>query len=72
MKLTVNLHANEINFLDRYASSRGIESRSVAIRVAVRDLRIRELVDDYASAWTEADEQDGRVWDQSSKDGLTS
>lgn len=71
MKLTINLPAEEIDFLDRYARSRGIESRSAAIRVAIRELRAQGLVDDYASAWMDADEQDGRVWDQSSSDGLS-
>ena len=50
MKLTINLPAEEIDFLDRYACSRGIESRSAAIRDAIRELRAQELVDDYASA----------------------
>lgn len=71
MKLTISLSAKEIDFLDRYARSRRIESRSAAIRAALLDLRTQELVDDYASAWMEADGQDGRVWDQSSGDGLT-
>ena len=70
MKLTINLPAEEIDYLDRYACSRGIESRSAAIRDAIRELRAQELVDDYASAWMEADEQDGRVWDQLSGDGV--
>lgn len=70
MKLTINLPEEEIHFLDRYARSRGIESRSAAIGVAVRALRIQELVDDYASAWMEGDGQDGRIWDQSSSDGI--
>lgn len=61
MKLTINLPEEEIRFLDRYARSRGIESRSAAIGVAVRALRIQELVDDYASAWMEGDGQDGRI-----------
>ncbi|MCE2460844.1 MAG: ribbon-helix-helix protein, CopG family [Pseudomonadales bacterium] len=72
MKLSISLPAEEIAFLDGYARSQGIKSRSGVIRAALRQLRMSELVDDYASAWAESDDEDDRLWDRSSSDGLTS
>ncbi len=72
MKLSISLPAEEIAFLDGYARSQGIKSRSGVIRAALRQLRMSELVDDYASAWTESDDKDDRLWGRSSSDGLTS
>ena len=72
MKLSISLPAEEIAFLDGYARSQGIKSRSGVILAALRQLRMSELVDDYASAWAESDDEDDRLWDRSSSDGLTS
>ena len=71
MKLSISLPAEEVGFLDAYARSKGIESRSGVIQTAIRLLRTSELADDYASAWAEWDEEDDKAWDRSSRDGLT-
>ena len=71
MKLSISLSAEEVGFLDAYARSKGIKSRSGVIQTALRLLRMSELADDYASAWAEWDEQDDKTWDRSSRDGLT-
>ena len=70
MKLSISLPAEEISFMDGYARSQGIKSRSGVIRAALRNLRTSELADSYASAWADADEEDDRIWDQTSSDGL--
>ena len=51
MKLSISLPAEEVGFLDAYARSKGIKSRSGVIQTALRLLRTSELSDDYASAW---------------------
>ena len=71
MKLSISLPAEEVGFLDAYARSKGIKSRSGVIQTAIRLLRTSELADDYASAWAEWDEEDDKAWDRSSRDGLT-
>lgn len=43
----------DVDFLDAYADSQGIESRSAVLQRAVRLLRATELADDYESAWDE-------------------
>ena len=58
--------------MDGYARSQGIKSRSGVIRAALRNLRTTELSDSYASAWADFDEEEDRVWDRSSGDGLQS
>ena len=71
MKLSISLPAEEVGFVDAYARSQGIKSRSGVIQTALRLLRTSELADDYASAWAERDEEDDKTWDRSSRDGLT-
>ena len=71
MKLSISLPAEEVGFLDDYARSQGIKSRSGAIRAALRLLRTSQLADDYASAWTEWSEEevDANAWDRTTGDG---
>ena len=71
MKLSISLPAEDIGFVDAYARSQGIKSRSGVIQTAIRLLRTSELADDYASAWAEWDEEEDKTWDRSSRDGLT-
>ena len=71
MKLSISLPEEEVGFVDAYARSQGIKSRSGVIQTALRLLRTSELADDYGSAWAEWDEEDDRTWDRSSPDGLT-
>ena len=71
MKLSISLQEEEVGFIDAYARSQGIKSRSGVVKAALRLLRTMELADDYAAAWTECgDDDDTRAWDLSSGDGL--
>ena len=66
MKLSISLQGEDVGFLDAYARSHGIKSRSAVVKAALHLLRTTQLADDYAAAWTEWDE----AWDLSSLDGL--
>lgn len=71
MKLSVSLPAEDVEFLDEYAKSKGYESRSAVVHRAVRLLRSSELDDEYADAWAEWSESgDARVWEIAAADGL--
>lgn len=70
MKLGISLPEEEVGFLDAYARSQGIKSRSGVVQAALRLLRTMALTDDYAAAWAEWHDDDGRAGDQSSGDGL--
>ena len=48
MKLSISLMPEEVGFLDAYATTQGIGSRSAVVPAALRPLRERELVGDYA------------------------
>lgn len=73
MKVSVSLPSDDIQFLDDYAQTQGLESRSAALHRAVRLLRVAELGPSYESAWDEfAHEDDGALWEATSGDGLTS
>ena len=58
MKLSISLREEEVGFLDSYAQSRGIASRSGVVSAALRLLRTMELAGDYEAAWAEWDEGD--------------
>ena len=49
VKLSISLPDQQVGFLDAYARSHGIKSRSGAIQAAVRLLRTSQLADGYAS-----------------------
>ena len=70
MKLSISLPAEEVGFVDDYARSQGIKSRSGVIQAAIRLLRTSQLADDYASAWAEWTEEDARLWDRAADDGI--
>lgn len=71
MKLSVSLPEGDVEFLDSYATARGISSRSAAMHKAVRLLRASELGPDYEEAWSEwAQHGDEEVWDATISDGL--
>jgi len=71
MKVSVSLPDEDVKFLDAYAASQGIASRSAVVHRAVRLLRASELGPEYAEAWTEwsagGEEQ---LWVATSGDGL--
>ena len=71
MKVSVSLPDEDVEFLDAYAESQGIESRSAVVHKAVRLLRASELGDAYEeafSSWDSAD--DGASWDLTAGDSL--
>ena len=72
MKLSVSLPDDDVEFLDRYASTQGIESRSAVVHKAVRLLRASELGPAYEDAWSDwADSDDGELWDAAAGDGIS-
>ncbi len=71
MKISISLSDNEVTFLDHYARSRGVKSRSAVVRRAVQLLHSVSLADDYACAFDESiEDTDVHVWDHSTGDGL--
>lgn len=73
MKVSVSLPGEDVQFLDEYAKEQGLESRSAALRRAVRLLRTAELAGTYEAAWDEfAAQDDGLLWDSTTGDGLKS
>ena len=71
MKLSVSLPAEDVAFLDEYAMSQGIGSRSAALHKAVRLLRATELGSAYEDAWSDwCDSDDSEAWDTTTGDGL--
>lgn len=72
MKLSVSLPDDDVEYLDSYARSQGLDSRSAAVQKAVRLLRASELGAAYEDAWTDwADSDDGELWDTVTDDGLS-
>jgi Arc/MetJ-type ribon-helix-helix transcriptional regulator len=71
MKVSISLPADDVEFLDAYARSQGIESRSAVVHKAVRMLRVSELGDAYEEAFSSwEDEGEADVWDVATFDGL--
>ena len=71
MKLSASLPDEDVEFLDAYARSHRLDSRSSALRRAVRLLREAELGGDYADAWDEWNSAgEHEAWDRSVGDGL--
>ncbi len=71
MKLSVSIADDDVAFLDEYATSRNLGSRSAAVQEAVHLLRSFELGEAYAEAWAEwSESDDAALWDQASGDGL--
>lgn len=72
MKLSVSLPDEDVEFLDAYADTQGIASRSAVVHKAVRLLRASELGPAYEDAWTEwTDGNDEDLWESTANDGLT-
>ena len=71
MKVSVSLPEDDVAFLDSYAQSQGIVSRSAAVHKAVGLLRATELGDAYSEAFQSWDEDgDKEAWDAVAADGL--
>lgn len=71
MKVSISLPEDDVEFLDAYAKSQGIESRSAVVHKAVRMLRVSELGEAYEEAFTSWDDEgETAVWDAVAADGL--
>lgn len=71
MKVSVSLPDADVEYLDAYAQTQGLDSRSAALQKAVRLLRASELGAAYEEAWTDwAESGDGELWDAAAADGL--
>lgn len=71
MKVSVSLPDEDVRYLDTYAQVQGLDSRSAALRRAVRLLRASELGAAYEDAWSDwADSDDAELWDSVTSDGL--
>jgi Arc/MetJ-type ribon-helix-helix transcriptional regulator len=71
VKLSVSLPDEDVEYLDAYAQTQGLESRSAAVHKAVRLLRASELGAAYEDAWTEwAEGEDAELWDKATADGV--
>lgn len=68
----MSLPDDDVTYLDDYARSRGLGSRSAALQRAVRLLRASELGAAYEDAWAEWDRGgDAEAWDEAAADGLS-
>ena len=71
MKVSVSLPDEDIEFLDDYAASNGMASRSAAVHKAIRLLRSAGLGAAYEQAWAEwATEDDSADWETVVSDGV--
>lgn len=71
MKVSVSIPESDVEFLDDYARSHGIASRSATLHRAIRLLRASELSQHYAAAFAEwEDSGEDKVWDAVVGDGL--
>ncbi|HKR48916.1 MAG TPA: antitoxin [Pseudonocardiaceae bacterium] len=71
MKLSVSLSGQDVEFLDDYAVSHGVPSRSAAVARAVALLRAHVLSDSYEQAWAEWESsEDASLWEAVTVDGL--
>jgi hypothetical protein len=68
--LSVSVPSEDIDFLDAYAAEHDLGSRSAALHVAIRALRVSALPGSYAAAWSDW-EGDGEAdaWDATAGDG---
>ncbi|MGB3410699.1 MAG: ribbon-helix-helix domain-containing protein [Microthrixaceae bacterium] len=71
MKVSVSLPDSDVEYLDEYARTQGLDSRSAAVQKAVRLLRASELGAAYEEAWSDwAQSEDAAVWEAATADGL--
>lgn len=71
MKVSISLPDGDVEFLDAYARSQGLTSRSAAVHKAVRLLRGTELISAYEDAfgsWEGSEEASD--WDVTTTDGV--
>ncbi|MEO6469472.1 MAG: ribbon-helix-helix domain-containing protein [Acidimicrobiia bacterium] len=72
MKLSVSVPEDDVEFIDAYAATHGLESRSGVVQRALSLLRSADLGQDYAAAWAEWENSgDAELWDATVGDGLS-
>ena len=71
MKVSVSISEGDVEFLDDYARSHGMASRSAAVQRAIRLLRANDLSRHYAAAFAEWADSDAEHWDAVVADGLS-
>ncbi|MGA2163267.1 MAG: ribbon-helix-helix domain-containing protein [Solirubrobacteraceae bacterium] len=70
MKVSVSLPGEDVAFLDAYATTHAYPSRSAVVHHAIRALRLGELDEEYAEAWTEwSASGEADAWDAVVGDG---
>jgi antitoxin MazE9 len=71
MKLSISLSEEDVAFLDEYAKTLNMPSRSAVVQRAVKLLRASGLAPAYADAWREWEESgDADAWESAVADGL--
>jgi len=70
VKLSVSIPDDDLEFIDRYASEHGVDSRSRVVQQAISLLRATELGDDYEAAWGEWAGSGAEAWEPTVADGL--
>lgn len=71
MKVSVSLPDADVEYLDAYARTQGLDSRSAALQKAVRLLRASELGAAYEDAWSDwRESEDAELWESAAADGL--
>lgn len=61
----------DVEYLDAYVQTQGLDSRSAAVQKAVRLLRASELGAAYEDAWADwVQSEDAELWEAATADGL--
>lgn len=55
MKVSVSLPGEDVAFLDEYVGAHELPSRSAAVQMAIKALRLGDLRNAYGEAWAEWD-----------------
>jgi Arc/MetJ-type ribon-helix-helix transcriptional regulator len=72
VKVSVSLPDEDVEFLDAYALSRGVPSRSAVVQRAIHLLRASELGSADADAWEDWEAApDAQLWEATIADGLS-
>lgn len=71
--MSVSLPEDDVKFLDSYAKSQAMKSRSAALHKAVGLLRATQLGNAYEEAWASwATSDEASAWEAATADGLES
>ena len=69
--MSISLPNDDVEYLDSYARTQGLASRSAVLHKAVRLLRASELGSAYEDAWAEwASSGDSEAWETAVGDGI--